>query len=505
MAAEPVLQNSVGKKVNNSTRVDRSWNEGYLAVGVVTQVHRKRGTADVVLTGPIGNGVIMSSTNNEGRYSCRIGVGNAGYDYELKKAFGEIIPVQEGAQVVVGFMKNSPNMPVILSVLHNINEDNGADSPKNILPDTVNENTTTSNKDKFRYTRISRTQDFFTIDGYGDFEVGNHARSFAAGYSSKEIDPDAFDYKDLTARDKTGNTVQLDSGHTSPMKFLAVFKENANEICDSVRAFFDAAKTSLRLFKLQRSQNRASIIEIDEYGAINLRRVLDYSTSVMDESTRYTQVSIDPDGTFQVRHQQGTEVATQFGTTADGQFDASYESGSYLSRMNLSNNGVSTYTEANTTIYKIQKEEEKATRMMLNDKGEIDITRTLDTPVVEESEKYVKMNVGATGKLTVTNQMGEDKHTTFTIGNTGVINLTYHAGDKETKMVINGGGVSVTTEADIKLKTDEKITVDAKTATITSEKGTTIKCEDFDVKAGGDINMTAGGNVNIKGAKINLN
>lgn len=293
--AEPQLQSSLGVVAQNSNRKDRSWNNGYLAFGKVLKVHAKRYTADVQLYG--SSDTIMSSTSNEGVHSCRIGVGNAGVDGYFKKPYGEIVPIQKGSIVLIGFIRNTTKKPVILRVFHNITEEMGERNYNNILTSAY---PVDSEEDLFRYTNISRIQDFVTMDGIGNFEVASHTKSFFVGINKKEIDEENFDYEDLSIRNPDGTVVKVDEVNSKPMKFLAVFRDKfLDGASNSLRVIIDSARTAFRLAKLQKSENKLSMFEIDQNGAIKLRRQLD-TKSWQEDSKNYTEICITSDGNIEI-------------------------------------------------------------------------------------------------------------------------------------------------------------------------------------------------------------
>ena len=115
---KPQLQSGLGEAVSNKTSKDRNWNMGYLAMGKVIAVHMKSYTADVqILKSSDKHTSILSQ---EGKHACRICVRNAGFDTIHNKPYGETLPLQVGSLVLVGFLKNSQDQPIIISVLHDI-------------------------------------------------------------------------------------------------------------------------------------------------------------------------------------------------------------------------------------------------------------------------------------------------------------------------------------------------------------------------------------------------
>lgn len=322
---EPAMQNSCGRKVDNSIRAERSWASGYLAIGKVTKVHRKRYTADVIITGLDNNGLVQSADFNEGKYACRIGVGNAGYDETLQRAYGEIIPIQEGSYVVVAFFKNNSDSPAIVSVLHDIGEATGSVSPRNILVDKKYINSKVTERERFRYTKIDRTQNFLTVDGYGDFELGHHGKSYVVGSATETVDPYVHDYEDLHVKNRFQKTVSLDEDMSPPLKLLAVFKKNYQNVCDSIRTWFDAATASFKIFKMRVTEGWLTELGIDDEGNIYMKHELDWNHSCMQESVQYAYIQIGANNSIDIRHQVDKEKAAQISFDQVGNIDLTTE------------------------------------------------------------------------------------------------------------------------------------------------------------------------------------
>ena len=292
----PRLQNSLGIVTKNSTRKDRTWNNGALALGEVVKVHSKRYTADVRLYDQ--NYTVMSSASNEGVNSCKICVRNAGYDSVLHKPYGEILPIQKGSIVLVGFIGTGNNRkPVIIGVLHDTKEDVGNINNRNILTSAY---PVDDDSEKNRYTNVTRSQDFFTIDGVGNFEIFSHTRSFFAGINSKEIDDETFDYDRLSVRRPDGEVIGLSEKDSKPMKFIGVFRKFFDTMkADNLRFIIDSAKSSFRLAQLQTSGDKLSMFHVDETGKIHLKRQFD-TASWNEDSTNHSDIIMENDGSIHV-------------------------------------------------------------------------------------------------------------------------------------------------------------------------------------------------------------
>lgn len=349
MAEKPVLQSSLGIVKGNSNRADRSWNSGYLAIGKVTKVYQKRYTADVQITGTSA-GTIASSEANEGKYACRIMVNNAGYDETYGKAYGEIIPIEVGTIVLVAFLKNDSNQPVIIGTFHDNGENNGDDNWMNVLPSDLLKNSELTDGDKYRYTNITRSQDFFTIDGYGNFELASHFRSFIIGSSRKTLNEDELEYDDLSVRNPDGEVLSMPSSDSAPLSILGVIKAGVDEICDSIRFFVNGAKTTMKLMQVQRSLGQSSVIEFTKAGDISLRRNLDTYFTDEEDAKQFTKFSVTHDGKVIIRHQTAKDKYSEISTDATGKVTLNYGAGSKSSVVKLTDAGVEMTTESDIKL-----------------------------------------------------------------------------------------------------------------------------------------------------------
>lgn len=304
-STEPQLQSSLGRVAKNSTKAERSWNNGYFVLGKILKVHHKRNTADVSILQ--SSDVIMSDVKQEGKYSCRIGVGLAGVDEEFGEPYGEVIPLQKGMIVLVAFLKNTKQKPVIIKVFHDTTEDIGNINLNNILP---SEYPITNPVEMYRYLNINRVQDVFTIDGTGNLEISSHTKSFFTA-TLNDIDAENFDYEDLHTKNKrNGKTVYIPERRSFPFKYLAVFRDNYNDKeTNWLKLFIDATKTSFKLAKMNQLENNLTALEIDENGAIKVRRQLDSNSWSGNNSNKYSEISLEQNGDIEVTF-KGTKTTT---------------------------------------------------------------------------------------------------------------------------------------------------------------------------------------------------
>lgn len=291
MNNSPVLQSSLGRVTNNSTRYDRK-NSNSIAIGRVTNVHLKRHTADVELL--TAGGSISSSSSSEGKYSCRICTSSAGFSTTMNKAFGTITPLAVGTLVVVAFVEMSKEKPIIIGTLFDDSELTGEANSKTILDDVYASSGILSKTDLERYTSITPSQDFITIDGTGNFEVASHTGAFFTGQNKKLIDEDTFGFEDLSVSNADRTTRTAKDIFNGKMKFIAA----AKTVLGYIKAMVNASTGAFKIFRQEEST--ASIIQIDDKGEISFRRHLDTKFSDVEESNKYTEIKITNEGVVEI-------------------------------------------------------------------------------------------------------------------------------------------------------------------------------------------------------------
>ena len=300
----PMLQSSLGVVANNSTSKDRIWNNGYLAFGKILKIHHKRYTADVKILG--SQDIISSDVKQEGKYACRIGVNYSGIDSQFNKPYGEVIPLQKGMIVLVAFLKNTKEKPVIIRAFHDISEEVGATNYNNILT-SIYPIDKDDSVESFRTLKVSRIQDFMTMDGIGNLEIASHTKSFFVA-TNKEIDEENFDYEDLSIKDKkTNKTIGVPYNHSYPLKFLLTFRDAfEDKISNWLKIFIDPIKTAVKIAKVQRVDNKLTMLEIDEKGAFKVRRQLDSKSWSGGE--KFTEISIEENGNVDIVYNNAKKV-----------------------------------------------------------------------------------------------------------------------------------------------------------------------------------------------------
>lgn len=298
--SKPILQSSLGRIAQNSIKRDRVGSLGYLAFGKVIDIHHKRHSADVQLLH--SNDIVMSSTNLEGRFSCKIGVENAGFNEDLKRPYGKIIPLQKGNIVLVGFLTNSLENPVIISVFHDVNEDIGVSNDLNILTSTY---PLTDTEEIYRYTNINRLQDFITISGSSNVEIANHHKSFIIG-TDKSINPYTFDYEDLSIKGKDTKTINAGESNFKNLNWLIVIRDKFRDnLTNYLKVFIDTLNLSFKLIKIQRSINKSTSLEITQDGGIIIRRD---QNDTQPSNSNYSKIEIQENGNINLVYDKNSKT-----------------------------------------------------------------------------------------------------------------------------------------------------------------------------------------------------
>lgn len=332
---QPQLQSSLGEVVSNKTKIDRVWNLGTMALGVVLKVHSKRYTADVRILGT--NDQFTSPHSQEGRYSCKICVENAGFDEEFKKPYGKIIPIQKNSLVLVGFLKNSKEKPIILGVLHDTSEDVGENNYKNILDSLYSDD---GGGEISRYLNVSPIQDFISLDREGNLEIASHNKSFLVA-KSREMDIDEYDFDDLSVKTADQKVISNDQKYFNPLKVMAVFRDKfLDSATNWIKFLVDASKTSLKLMKIQQVENKSTILELNAEGGVVIKRQLDTKSS--DGSKRFSEIQISDSGIISITVSDNDKMSTinvsQNGLFINTDFDIivnSQENISLISQKNI--------------------------------------------------------------------------------------------------------------------------------------------------------------------------
>ena len=306
-----------------STPHDKTDDRGYLAIGEVFAVHPKRYSVDVKLRNE--NTTIVSSDDQEGDHAAKIGVVSAGFSNLYEAPYGEIQPIHRGDLVLIGFIKNSPQHPIVLKVFHDTTEDIGSPNYRNILPNVDSP----SDTDITDYLKITPIQDFHKVDKDGNFELSSHTKSFIIGQET-QFDEEKFDYEDLSVKspeekrnisaiggsyglnpvydisDKvttkvSTKTIQVAEKYSTPKKYMAVFRDNFKDTATNwLRFVVDSSKTAFKIIKAQQKANKTTYVELGEDGSTTLKRQLDTRTIKGDTTKIFTDIKVDANGTITI-------------------------------------------------------------------------------------------------------------------------------------------------------------------------------------------------------------
>lgn len=221
------LQSSLGE-VQYGGRADAD-NQGKIITGTVTRVYDKNGTADVLLQSgsfvgdnQITNGIVNSCVQLES-YS--------GYDEESDMYYGDYTPLQVGQRVVLAFIGSEKYKPIIIGTLPTWNKNKTNVNPR---IDAYGEAVATRGES----ARVNKDQSYTYRNGSGEYENVESSCAFSVGKIHKMSDhrEDAFNFEDLTLKNKKTNKTIRHNLHTSliePFNYLRVTKDSVEDRADA--------------------------------------------------------------------------------------------------------------------------------------------------------------------------------------------------------------------------------------------------------------------------------
>ena len=308
-------QSSLGSVVKESNKSRNM--SGMLFYGKVTKVYPKYHSADVVLYNN-QYGKIVSSASNKGKYACRILEPLAGYDSQLKSAFGTIHPVQVGSTVVVGFLSNYSSQPVILGCIYP--SDKGS-----II----------SEDDYYKKMTVTRLKDYSVVNSSGEFEIASNTGAMVSG-SLDEIDEE-FDLKDG----------QMSNRYPyNPDKKVM----NIGVVMRTAIGRFKLIFNSLRgiISIINKIGNKSAFIRMNELGDLELGVSNNGTTSIkissnnevsVTQNSSNTKVSISPNGSINISAVGSVSIDSKSGAVIRSSGNISV-SGSHIS-LSSSENSIS--------------------------------------------------------------------------------------------------------------------------------------------------------------------
>ena len=272
------LQANLGE-MQLSGRMDLD-NQGKIVLARVLKVYEDKGTADIML---MTNSFVGDNEETEGKISVNAMKGSAGWDDELKVAYGNSSPVHEGEIVVLGFIDSNKSKPVIL----------GSFSPhvnylthRPRIPSEYDLKLT----EGYEYWNVTRNQDYSYLNGGGEFEKVSSSRAYIVGKKEKMSDrrESAFDYEDLTLKNKyeeetdaekeedlkTVGLKEEDIAYFQPFNYLFQVQSQFEEKgATFTRGYLDAEKG---VFRVSKDDNKELfMIEVDENNNFEIRLQLD--------------------------------------------------------------------------------------------------------------------------------------------------------------------------------------------------------------------------------------
>lgn len=290
------LQHSLGR-IHEFYRLDMNMS-GFMALARVDKVHHKSGTADITIVNT--GDKFSSSENNEGRYSARILRTSAHYDSQRQRYWGTISPIAEGSLVLVAFLDNFKQRPVILGTFprpYEYENHNPSIYPLNEKQPGFHR------REALKTLRINPDLSYAKIDGEGNIEYSFGSRSFLAIYNTFMDDQGnlndyhgGFDQSDLSEIDKrTGFSLVTDWEECkAPMKLLFVHRSNFYDPTTWTK-FFINERGMLRVTR-DNNDDRLSYLEVSETGEIKIRRQID--SPFHNEGGVFSEITIKEDGSI---------------------------------------------------------------------------------------------------------------------------------------------------------------------------------------------------------------
>jgi hypothetical protein len=322
------LQSSLGR-ISQNYRPDMNMS-GYLTVAKVIKVHHKSGTADVVAVN--SKDTFTSNGDNEGKFSARILQNFSNYDESRGKYWGSVSPIAEGSLVLLGFLDNMKNRPVILGQFHR------PDNVENVLPGVypLNEKEGGYNRrEALKTLNVYPSLAYKKIDGESNIEFSHASKSFFAMYNTSMDTQDylndshmGFDHQNLTEVDsRTGQPIETDIDEAkSPTKMLFVHRSSFDNDSTTWTKFFVDASGLSRITR-DNNDGKLTFLELSEKGRFSVRRQLD--SPLHNESDNYSEIAQEEDGHTVIRRVNGDTV-TEIGVNQAGNAVMSHSSGSVI-------------------------------------------------------------------------------------------------------------------------------------------------------------------------------
>lgn len=346
-----VLQPHLGRVKDNYKPGDKIGE--YLCLAKVIKVHHKTGTADVQIVK--NNSIISSSVENEGKYSARIGVPCAHFNSETLTSSGVVEPIQAGQLVLLAFMDNVKNQPVIITSFHDT-----WTSKNNILIDRYpldERGDCDDYAEALKYLRVFPSQMYTRVDGYGGIEISLPNKTFLkigndklSEFSLIEDTHLGYDHDNLSEKDLYRNFETL-QGHNEeelmPIKLLFCHRSSCDNDQTTWTKFFIDLDGTWRMTR-DNNDNTLTYMEMNSNGSYSIVRNNDISVNEegINNNNIYTKLSCNAEGDFIIERNDNGKISNLY-LDANGNVGMKHKSGSYLS---LTEEGNIEFHSANNII-----------------------------------------------------------------------------------------------------------------------------------------------------------
>lgn len=402
----PVFQSSLGSVRDNSSRADKTWNDGAVNGGKIEKMNHKRATVEIgIFNTPH---IVRSDEETEGRNSPFIVTPYAGYREDLEKPYGQFIPYCKENRATIAYMENDKHRMFITGMMHWSDEEVGQTNRFNILPrdfpidpDDV--------KEYYRKIYVTRWQDGMTVDGESHYEWSHHSKTFERSAPIEEPDKpgeEDFDYEDLWLKDKVeeDKTIFVPEEYSEPLKYMRVYRDKyKDEETNHLRMIVNSADLTMKMTRQEDKDEKATTFHLRDDGAVRMRRQLD--SKYIDQGEKYTCAEVDADGNFTLQYRASDEDKSNYEKIHENEIMLRRQ----LDSKELDGGERYTYLlidkDANATLQNRSSEEETTNYELIHEK-EIVIRRQLDSKELGGGEQYTYVHFKENGDLEAKNNVG---------------------------------------------------------------------------------------------------
>lgn len=251
-------------------------NGGKVSLAKVVKVYTDKNTVDVVL---VNNNYMGDNEDTEGRISCLRTEPMAGWDDDLKCAYGDITPIHEGQYVYIQYVDAMKTKGVIVASLtphiKNYNNLPRTQCDKEQFP-----------KERHEKISVSHNQDFSYMNADGEFQKVSSSRAFFIGQKDKVSDArdTEFNYENLAIKNKaTDKTIGLkeEQFDFKPFNYLLVTKNQFKDKGATFNRFYHDAEKGITRFTKD-DDNKVFYTQLDEDNTFEIRSNLDTNKRDID-------------------------------------------------------------------------------------------------------------------------------------------------------------------------------------------------------------------------------